>query len=227
MVPPANDWTGFYLGAGGGYGFWSADSQVLAPGGGCIVCQKQTPSGRGYYGTAGGGFDYQFSVNLLGWNPQIVAGLLGDYTFADFKGTLPDGAVTAFTPSGGTLKETSAWAGGARIGLLALPSVLTYSTFGATGTHFGGVSFASQATGLANGQFSSGFNKIGWFTGGGFESPLDLSFLPKGLFLRTDYRYSYFGTQNINTTGTVAHIITFKPAVQTLSTELVYRFNWH
>jgi outer membrane immunogenic protein len=222
VVAPAYSWTGFYLSAGGGYGMWNADSQVFLPGGGCVTCQTQNPGGRGYFGKAGGGFDYQFGLNFGKWNPQFVAGVFGDYSFEDIKGTLSD----PFVGSAGTLEENSAWAAGVRFGAVIAPGVMTYSNVGVTGTHFDGVNFASQATGLGNGQFSPGFSRTTWFTGGGFESSLDF-ILPPGFFLRTEYRYAYFDSSNIATAGTVANVISFKPTVQTLSTELMYRFNWH
>jgi len=63
--PSAVNWTGCYVNGGGGYGMWNQDSYiegttpVIIPG-----SPNATAGGRGWFGVAGGGCDYQF--NLLG-----------------------------------------------------------------------------------------------------------------------------------------------------------------
>ena len=52
-----------------------------------------------------------------------------------------------------------------------------------------------------------------------------------GWFMKTEYRAAYYDTKNIaelvdGTNLASARDITFKPLVQTISTSLVYRFNW-
>jgi outer membrane immunogenic protein len=49
--------------------------------------------------------------------------------------------------------------------------------------------------------------------------------------MKTEYRAAYYGRQNITefvdgTNLPTGHDISFKPWVQTISTSLVYRFNW-
>lgn len=49
--------------------------------------------------------------------------------------------------------------------------------------------------------------------------------------MKTEYRAAYYDTKNISELADVTNIsngrdITFKPFVQTISTSLVYRFNW-
>ena len=80
---PVYSWTGFYLNLGGGYGLWDANTATNSLAGACLACAMQTEGGRGYFGTGGGGFDYQF-------NDRIVAGILADYDFMDLKGTIQD-----------------------------------------------------------------------------------------------------------------------------------------
>ncbi len=212
---PVYNWTGFYLNAGGGYGMWDANVTTTAPAGGCIACATQTVGGKGYFGTVGGGFDYQFS-------DRIVAGLLADYEFMSLKGTIQDSAV----PATGELKETSAWAAGARIGWLVTPQLLTYVNGGATGARFGG-STLNLTSGAAFGSATPAFTKTGWFLGGGTETTLT-PFLPTGWFLRSEYRYSSYGTSTVPESlgGAPLANINFKPYVQTISTSIVYKFNW-
>ncbi len=222
VVAPAYSWTGFYLNAGGGYGMWNADSQLFTPAGACLACVVNTFGGRGYLGTAGGGFDYQIGgLGMGAWNPLIVVGLMGDYDFESLKGTMGAGLASA------QIKETASWAGGARIGLAFGPNLFTYMNGGATGTRFGGTSFVSDITGAPIGAGSAAFWKTGWFLGGGTETSLS-GILPVGWFLRSEYRYSYFSTTTVPVTaaGVTAFNIGWHPVVQTLSTSIVYKFNW-
>ena len=195
VVAPAYNWSGFYLNAGGGYGMWNADTQLFTAGGACVACVVRTFGGRGYLGTVGGGFDYQVGgLGMGAWNPMIVVGLLADYNFESLKGTVGDGFASA------QMKETAAWAGGARIGLAFGPNFFTYMNGGATGTRFGGASFVSDVTGAPVGAATTAFWKTGWFLGGGTETSL-APVLPVGFFLRSEYRYDYFNTTNIPVSG--------------------------
>ena len=56
---------------------WNADTQVFFPGGACLTCVVDTFGGRGYFGTAGGGYDFQLGgLGMGAWNPTIVVGLI-------------------------------------------------------------------------------------------------------------------------------------------------------
>jgi outer membrane immunogenic protein len=225
VVPPAYSWTGVYLNAGGGGALWNADTQLFTPAGACVACVVDTSGGRGFFGTFGGGFDYQIGgLNFAGWNPTIVLGLLGDYNVEDFQGTIN-------SPLGGgavaQMKETGAWSAGARIGLAFGPNLFFYTNGGVTGSQFGGTTFVSAVTGAPNGASSNGFWQTGWFLGGGTETSLT-PILPVGWFLRSEYRYSYFGTKtfNINAGGAAVAVMGWHPTNQMLSTSIVYKFNF-
>jgi len=221
VVAPTYSWTGVYINAGGGYGLWQADGQPLGGLVPCVICQPQSFGGKGWVATGGGGFDVQLGgFNLGGWNPQIVAGLQGDYSFERLKGTLQDQALF----STGLITETAAWAAGARIGLVPFPQMLTYINGGVTGTRFGGANLVGAAALTFT---TNAFWKTGWFLGGGTETTLS-PLLPPGFFLRSEYRYSYFNTSNIPDffAGVPIDTVSFKPTVQTLTTSLIYKFNW-
>src|SRR5437879_1105920 len=74
--PPAPiavaNWTGCYVGGGGGYGLWNQENTLFVD---PPLVAVRTPAsatatagGRGYFGTVQGGCDYQFS--LASW--QVV-----------------------------------------------------------------------------------------------------------------------------------------------------------
>ena len=78
-VPAAYNWTGFYIGAGGGYGMFNLDSSLTQSG--ALRSDNQALGGRGWFGT---GFDYQFAgrrrirgLGFLRHSRQLARSLLG------------------------------------------------------------------------------------------------------------------------------------------------------
>ena len=216
-------WTGCYIAGGGGYGLWNQENTDYAAGVRTIPLSTQyTTGGRGYFGTAGAGCDYQFPVGS--WN--FVVGAFGDYDFASMKGTFSD----PFTQAYGREKLDSQWSVGGRVGVLVTPSLLTYFSAGYTEAHYNAFNgFSAVAPiGVANGAYIPGQTYKGYFLGAGDEYAL--SFLP-GLFWKTEYRFSDLDTK----TNIVRSVATNLPLgleidshkyVHTVRSELVYRFNW-
>lgn len=211
----ATPWTGFYVNGGVGYGIWAADSTTIDPATGlCRHCLTQVQGGRGWLATIGAGYDYQFTN-------KIVAGLFGDASLSSLKGTIEDRDYPAI----GNIKETSSWAFGARAGWLVTPQTLSYINAGYTGARFSGTDFANSATG---GPFvptvsTPAFTASGWFLGGGVETSLASNW-----FWRTEYRYAYYGSKNFAETtsaGVIIFTMNFKPTVQTVTSQIVYKFN--
>ncbi len=220
-APVAPSWTGFYLFGGGGGGIWSANTSVLDSTGACALCGfNQTQGGDGWFGTVGGGYDLQFANS---W----VAGVFGDAQFGSLRGTIQD--QTNFRA--GREKMTEAWAAGVRVGYLVAPNVLSYVNAGYSGSHWSGTTLFDTITGGPAGFHTDGFDRTGWFVGGGVENNLDIFGIQMpGLFMKTEYRAAYYDTKTItevdDASGLASNSITFKPWVQTISTSLVYRFNW-
>jgi outer membrane immunogenic protein len=224
VVAVAN-WTGCYVGGGGGYGIWNQDNTlfddtaVLRGGARVQTTAPATAGGRGYFGTIGGGCDYQFAVG----SNQFVIGAFGDYDFASEKGQLNIPSTTLT----GREKLDSKWAVGGRIGWLVTPSLLTYFTGGYTEAKYNRVDFSDfPATTSVN--FINGQTYKGYFLGAGDEYAL--SFLP-GLFWKTEYRFSQFDTKTnpifATATGTsVFASLDSKKWEHSVRSELVYRFNW-
>jgi outer membrane immunogenic protein len=214
--PSAANWSGVYLGVGGGYGLWDADTTVTSPAIPGCTCggPNQTAAGKGPFGVVTAGYDYQFSAI----NMNLVAGVFGDFNFASIKGNVDD--PQNFTVA--SAKETDAWAAGVRGGWLMTPTTLTYFSGGWSGAHFqgGAMTNAVGPTGVV----TPSTDRSGWFLGGGFETSV-----ASGWFWRNEYRYaSYDSTILIETPAALAgnDTISFRPYVQTFATELVYKFNW-
>ena len=224
-------WTGCYLGAGGGYGMWNQDATGFEGTPLRQITISQTNGGRGWFGTVGGGCDYQFSLGagIPGIN-QIVVGLLADYDFGSIKGS-PHFPLELT----GSEKQSSAWAVGGRIGWLVTPQVLTYFSGGYTEARFDQVNLLAELSPI--GQLNPGTAILahtyrGWFLGSGLE--YTTNWLP-GLFWKTEYRFSEYNTDRLaqvcvsaqcGTLGPTGAFFDTQKFVQTIRTELVYRFNW-
>jgi outer membrane immunogenic protein len=221
---PVYNWTGCFLGAGGGYGMWNDDYWVTGS-----PIATSTAGGRGWFGRGQAGCDYQFSFNPGFADLNVVAGVFGDGDIGSLytRSNLDIGGV--FAPE----KQTGEWAVGARAGLLVTPKFLAYSTGGYTQAYFDQINLFSATPGAA-GPFGTIAAKTydGYFLGSGFEYAF--SFLP-GFFLKTEYRFSSFDTAHLGIVPAAGAVPPAAPAglvfnstkyVETFGTELVYRFNW-
>src|SRR5436309_15857937 len=63
VAAPVTSWTGWYVGAGGGYGLFDADSNAtFRTGAGAVTTANNgNTGGKGYFGRVQIGFDYQFA----------------------------------------------------------------------------------------------------------------------------------------------------------------------
>jgi outer membrane immunogenic protein len=231
-VAYAPSWTGCYVGGGGGYGLWDQENTNFFNGPPQIqVTDRNSAGGRGYLGTVQAGCDYQFGAA----GQQFVIGAFGDYDFESLKGTHETpffiGGQRIFGLGSATADEkmSSSWTVGGRVGWLITPSLLTYFSAGYTQATFDRQNFFVNAPGgVPLDFFLDKATYKGWFLGAGDEYAL--SFVP-GLFWKTEYRVAEFNTQTLPylavTTGLpIGFSADSHKWVQTVRSELVYRFNW-
>lgn len=228
--PPPATWTGCYANAGGGYGLWNIDHNIEPIPGIAPATSSTTDGGRGWLGRFGGGCDYQ--SRMLGYN--VVLGGFGDYDVMNLTGTVQTQLISlGGFPLQSSEKEQNAWSVGGRLGVLITPTVLGFLDGGFTQTTFGSLA-EFDTFGVPSGfGFGSGTYR-GWFLGSGFETSL-ASVIPglalPGLYLRTEYRYSSYGSTdltqiNLATGAPAVAVIRMTPTVQTVTTTLVYKFNF-
>ncbi len=226
--PPVASWTGCYLDGGAGYGLFNQDHSTSGPAGGSTV--TTTDGGRGWLGRFGGGCDYQTPL----FNNRLVVGVFGDYDFMDLTGSNTPDVINMPTGSPSTFptQETEAAYVGGRIGYLVNPALLTYVDGGWTTTHFSNSPVITTAFGNATGTGWPNYSPQGWFLGGGYEYALNYDWLPiHGLFWRTEYRFSQYNSSDLRLIGRaggvpggdVEHVT---PYVQTITSSLVWRFNF-
>jgi opacity protein-like surface antigen len=186
-----SDWSGFYIGVHGGYG-WGHSSidtpdfsylEVDTKKGDTIRLSSFDASPKG--GVVGGhaGYNWQYG--------SVVTGLEIDFSAADIKTA---GTVGTFLleclPSPGTISRSMkfdelATARG-RLGYLVLPSLLAYGTAGAAWGH----STMTGAVSVPNVFSVSGdasANNFGWVAGGGLEHKLWEHVLVRVEYLHYDF----------------------------------------
>jgi outer membrane immunogenic protein len=217
-VAPPPSWTGFYIFGGCCGGIFDADSHAYNNVTGVPFTTNQRQGGDGWLGTVGAGYDWQV-------NQSWVIGILADGQFGSLRGSIP-GVSAAFGALTGTEKR-DAWAAGARVGYLVAPNVLSYVNAGYTQSFWSG-SQLSPISGVAGPVATTGsFSPSGWFVGGGVENNLDIFGINiPGLFMKTEYRAAFFGTKNLVETSIASGLPTAVTTTYTVSTSLVYRFNW-
>jgi outer membrane immunogenic protein len=113
---PVYNWTGCYVGGGGGYAFWQQDSFLTI--GGTPITASQTNGGKGWFGQGQVGCDYQFTAPYFG--VQTVIGAFGDFEGGGINGS------SSFPGFTGSERESSTWSVGGRAGVLVTPRFLTY-----------------------------------------------------------------------------------------------------
>jgi outer membrane immunogenic protein len=217
-------WTGCFIGAGAGYGMYNQEvtSDFFDRANPALrdISVPITIGGRGWFGTVQAGCDYQFA-------DRWVAGIFGDYDWTGLKGTL------SFARNGLTIvgeeKQQSAWAIGGRVGYLIVPQLLAYVSGGYTEARFRDINpLIFTFTGTVAATYLPGATYKGWFIGTGYE--YSLAFLP-GLFWKTEYRFADYRAEDLPFTLAATGVATgdllhSRKYIQTIRTELVWRFNW-
>jgi outer membrane immunogenic protein len=135
---PVYSWTGWYIGANGGYGWNNSAGFSEVPGDQSTAFVNNTGhhivdptslslSTKGGFGGAQLGYNWQFGRN---W----VAGIEADFDGADLKGSGSSGVNMAGRPNFGTLTESQKveWFGTlrARLGVLLTNNLLLFATGG-------------------------------------------------------------------------------------------------
>jgi len=228
MPAPVATLSGCFVGGGWTYTMVNMDHSVTNAAGTAVFDIGHDNSAKGWGGTVSVGCDYQVSQS---W----VIGAFGDWDFTNIKGrysfNCPAGCVGA-TSYIGNINDKWAWYAGGRIGYVVMPQLLAYVSGGYTEARFGAVNYFDAVTGAATGLSRLEETRGGWFIGAGDEYALGLF---RGLYWKTEYRYAEYESRNVSQVctaagacggaGTVHSIDRMRPVVQTIRTELVWRFN--
>lgn len=207
LYAPGVNWTGFYIGVGGGGGATSsdvkgeADIDKLA-----AFADANGLGGMGGFGTVQVGYDREI-------DRRFVIGAFFDYDFASIDSKLSAGLSykgSSIASIGAPFNLTDSWTVGGRAGYLVNPSTLVYGLAGYTEASF------DLPQGAHDGTFS------GWTAGAGIETNLSGPW-----FLKGEYRFTDLDQQTIyaGTAGCIKYKVTDQPEIQTGRLVLTYKLN--
>jgi outer membrane immunogenic protein len=241
FVEPVSSWTGFYVGANGGYG-WNNSKVTATPGdpntaniflGQVNVATASTSfDSKGWFGGLQAGYNWQF-------DPRWLVGVETDFDWSDINGSGSAPTTVAFgaTPATFSASEKVEWFGTlrGRIGYLPTPDLLLYATGGLA---YGKVNASASVVlppGLSNssGNFGFGYGcgaiyggstcfagsgsrtSAGWTAGGGAEYRFT-----RNVSVKLEYLYVNLGNNAFPLPA--AHFTTLLPSVLNASGETAF-----
>lgn len=198
---PDNSWTGWHVGAGGGYGMVNHNLSLDLFG--TIEASLKGIGGEGALGTVEAGYDFELGSGF-------VLGSLVDYTYSGISTDL-SGNIFG-TDVDYELEATHQLSALVRVGHLANDTTLMYSLGGYTYTRWNGDLSASGGV-----DESYDYSTDGLTIGGGIENVI-----ADNITLKLEHRMTFNGTQNIiEVPGLVD--LNEKAHVQTARVVLSYR----
>jgi outer membrane immunogenic protein len=216
-APPAPiaavmSWTGFYIGAQGGYGWGDSDeTYFLGP-------NTATFRGTQSYDTRGG-----FAGGVIGYNWQsgaFVLGVEGDYHWADINGR--SGVINIGPPNLGDTYFTQLRSFGdikGRLGYAAGPALFFVSGGAAVGDiqH----RYDAALNGGAANSFVQNATRWGYTVGAGMEYMIAPNWSAK-----LEYNYIDLGKTTIQYGPVVANRSEWNDTFHTVKAGINYHFNW-
>jgi outer membrane immunogenic protein len=226
---PANagEWTGVYIGIGGGMGAANHDLSfengplIPAP---AFAAELSGLGGDGGFFSLGAGVDYQV-------NSRFVVGGFFDYDWTNFDTSLDASLSIGLGPgfginAGADIEVEDMWSVGGRLGYLVSPSTMLFLSAGYTRADVSDLTASVSSLGSATLASVGDFD--GYFIGGGAEMKIT-----KAISIKGEYRYTDLDSEVITLlpgTGFIGEVanglVTTKldPDIQTARVSLNYRF---
>jgi outer membrane immunogenic protein len=205
-LPPPYTWTGFYIGANGGFGGNNTSYSATVAG----VPASASLTSSGFLGGGQAGFNWQVA-------PIWVIGVETDFDGSNIQSKASASGPFATANAGTTVNWFGTVRG--RAGVLVTPNALLYGTggwaYGSTTSSASAAAFGAAAA------ISSTNQQNGWTAGGGLE----YAFNP-WLSLKTEYLYVDLGTATLasSAVGPVVFSVNEKTAFHTFKVGLNWKF---
>ena len=217
----ADEWTGVYIGIGGGMG--AANHDLSFENGPAIpvpafAAELSGLGGDGGFFSLGVGLDYQV-------NSRFVVGAFFDYDWSDLDTSL-DASLSIGGPTlgaGADIEVEDMWSIGGRLGYLVSPSTMLFMTAGYSKADVSDLT--ANASGLGSVTLARVGDFDGYFIGGGAEMKIT-----KAISIKGEYRYTDLDSEVITllpgTAPEINNFVTTKldPDIQTARVSLNYRF---
>ena len=192
----AQDWTGFYVGAQGGYGEGNGDHTITEDGFGFLGAPFGPDTIKG--GFMGGQLGCDHQINML------VFGLNGEMNYSSISGffdNLPPGVDDGYETE---IKWFGSVRGRLGVVLPNMPDLMVYATGGVAfarirgqnGDLEPGIGFNCAGTGCATGSKTA----TGYTVGGGLAFQVPIPGSTNLLVINAEYAYYDFGNVGISTT---------------------------
>lgn len=201
--PYVSDWSGFYIGAHGGFG-WDHQTFGTDAFNGLGPLPGSTPTGGLVGGQAGYGWQYG----------PVVGGVEIDLSAANLKSTTTLSSLSLLVdPLSRHSKIDELGSARARLGWTLMPNLLAFGTAG-IGFGHAELSFADAVSGLTT---TMDQNLLGWVAGGGVEYKVF-----EHLLLRAEYLHYGFGNSSI--VDPIAGDVTIRNAIDVVRGGISYKF---
>ena len=207
-APPAYDWTGFYVGAQGGYGFGEPEFDLTTP------YLQDAWRADGGFGGGTIGAQYEFGAT------HFVVGVEGEYNAGELKGSTTD---TLIPPNNHSATVTNFGSIDAKVGfaLVGTPwdHMLLYMSGGAAfGNPEQTFSFKTTSPSVS----LPGGEKVGWSFGSGIDMYLTTNWIVRGEWRMYDFGIESLGAGRIP--GFPATTAGTHETVNTARAGVIYKF---
>lgn len=181
------NWTGFYVGINGGYGWDSKQnfSEAYNDDGSLIKQWETGVRPKGWFGGLTAGANWQTSGIVLGVETDIDIANIADNSAVVFAGT-------SIVESGSQTHSTIDWLGTLR-GRIGLPVASQFLVYGTGGLAYGGVSTRAVVDAI---NLSNDETRVGWTAGAGLEWKVS-----PGWSLRGEYLYVDLGAKGLSSSS--------------------------
>jgi outer membrane immunogenic protein len=217
----ANDWEGFSVGIGGGYGMAKNDFDIGT--GPAISSFLDANIAINGFGGSGGFFTLGAGYDHVLFGPLVVGAFI-DYDFSDIDTNIGAGSRLGNIDANINFKIENQLSIGGRLGYLVAPTTLFFSTFGYAHAESSDITARLSSGGISGGGTLAGVGSFdGYFLGGGVET-----LISNGFSIKAEYRYTSLRAEDLDILpgSGASDFITgsIKPQIQTGRVSLNYRF---
>jgi outer membrane immunogenic protein len=202
VIAPIFNWSGVFVGAQIGYGWGNTNARFFDNGGLFVPASSGSYNINGVTGGVHLGYNFQFN--------NIVLGVVTDIEASNIRGT-------GVFPNGDDYRTRINWQGSTRARLgVAIDRFHVYATGGVA---YAGINYSAFDAGTLT-RIGNTSTRVGYTVGAGAE----YAFTPNWV-ASLEYRYTDFGSRNVNLNPVFAGSTSFKTHTHTVRAGVSYLFS--